>query len=244
MNHLQNYLNNLPDGNGYESFGGKQPAMINNPAGNPIQKNALQPAAQFTVRISRLTADIVGQALPVAVFGWNKYFSQYIQNLSDARLIGAGTTYDGVVGGPSQAALPTTALADRLQYQFTNGANTDLLQVESDENPYTELLAATGFTPMLVNKIRMSISDQTQNAQFNLGIQVIRSSTFGKIETQTIVPSTQKSPMQFQDGIVDLIDYPIVLDAQSYLVVPILDVANFAVALSFEVQSFSRPLQA
>jgi len=245
VNYLQNYLAGL-DGaqGGYESLDGPA-AKVVAPKGNPIQRNALQPAAQFTTRLTRLTNAVAnGAPLPLALFGWNKYFSQYVGDLSNSQNLPANTSYNGVIGGLVQAATPSIALADRLQFQYTEGANVDLLQIECDENPYTEVLSATAFTPMLVNKIRMSLSNETQNSQFNQGIKIIRSSTFGKVETQTIVPATQKSPMQFQQGIVDLIDFPLVVDAQTYMIVPIIGQAAFAVAMSFEVQAFSRPLNA
>lgn len=241
-NHLNNYLNELDGYSGqYESFGGNPPSTLNNPNGSPLQKNALQPAAQFTLRISRLTANINGN-LPVALFGGNRSAAQFVNDLTIG--LPAGTTYDGMVGGKVAAAPPSIALADRLQFSFTQGGNTDLLQVECDENPYPEILAATEFTPMVINTIRMGLSDETKNAQFNMGIKAIRSSTFGKETKQTIVPQTQKSPMQFQSGIVDLVDFPSVIDAQTYFILPVLPEAGFAISLSFNVQAFSRPLQA
>jgi hypothetical protein len=241
-NHLNNYLNDLDGYSGqYESLQGAPSTTLNNPNGSPLQKNALQPAAQFTLRITRLTANIAGN-LPVALFGGNRSAAQYINDLSIG--LPAATSFDGVVGGLTAASLPSIALADRLQFSYTSGAGTDLLQVECDENPYPEILAASTFTPMVINTIRMGLSDETKNAQFNLGIKAIRSSTFGKETKQTIVPQTQKSPMQFQAGIVDLVDFPSVIDAQTYFIMPVLPEAGFAISLSFNVQAFSRPLQA
>ena len=236
---LQNYLNNLDSYvDGYESMQG--PMAKTGVKSDPLGRNNLQPAAQFTIRVRRNSINIANGILPVALFGWQKYLSQYNQELSNQNVLPTATTgYDGVVGGITSA--PN---ASDLVFSYTDGVNTDTLTVSCDENPYTEVLGASAFAPMLIQKIRMSLSDETQNSQFQQGIQVLRSTIFGKTTRQTIVPSTQKSPLQFQAGIVDLIDYPMTLDSSTFLIVPVLAVASFEVAFSFEVQAYSRPLEA
>lgn len=238
----------LEESSNFESFNGskKQKTMIpKNLRGNAISAKVGTPAATFTVKITRLTANIAG-ALPVCIFGPQKMQSQYVQFLTDSsRLPNTTTSYDGMYGGlNTNAVAPSIANATQKVFSFTDSAGpaTDLISVETVENPYPEVLDGIARNPMVCNRIRMSLSDPTQESQFSQSIEVLESTLYGKTESQIFTPQDEKSPNQFQQGIVDILRFEFDVNSQTFFVVPIINVANFTLTMSFSVADYARPL--
>ena len=128
-------------------------------------------------------------------------------------------------------------------FSFTDsGVTTDLIQVETVENPYPEVLDGIARNPMVCNRIRMSLSDPTQESQFAQSIEVLESTLYGKTESQIFTPQDEKSPNQFQQGIVDILRFEFDINSQTFFVVPIINVANFTLTMSFSVADYARPL--
>lgn len=197
-----------------------------------------QPAALFTLKVTRVSANI-NQALPFVLFGWQQSQSQYRSQIQN--VLSGGTVFDGLGGGKSAAI----ADSEKVIFSFTNGADTDTVEIESqDGSSYPELLFGSGIVPMRAQKVRISLSDETKSQQFSERLQFGNKTLFGLEKSQSLTPNSQKSPNQFQAGIIDLLSTPVDLGASVFLQSKIIAEQSFSLALTFEVSSFTRPLKA
>jgi hypothetical protein len=214
---------------GYNSLA-QQPGLVADAGG--------QPAAIFTLNITRVTASIA-QPLPFVLFGQQLLQSQYAELVNP--VLTGGTVFDGVTGGNPGAI----ADAEKKIFSFTNGGDTDTIEVTSqDGSAYPQLLNGSAIVPMQVNKMRLSLSDETKLLQFSQSLKIGNQSLFGKSTNQSLTPSSSKSPNQQQAGIIDLLSYPVALGASVFMQSKMIAEQGLVLSITFEVSSFSRPLQA
>lgn len=187
-------------------------------------------AANFGITVKRNTANIAG-TLPFAIFGSQDFENGY-RNTIQGQLTG-GTVLTSVTGGEKDG-LPGT-----VRFTYTNGVNVDTIDVTSNTYPYPSLLNSTNVDLLRMSKIRLELSDATQQAQFSQDLITVSNSPFGKSTSNRISATAFKSPQQFQAGIVDL-DAIVEIDKETGIYSQILGVANFSVTLNSFVEKFYR----
>lgn len=198
-------------------------------AGNQAPGNVLA-AANFGITVRRDTANIAGP-LPFAIFGSQDYANGY-RGVIQGQLTG-GTVLTSVRGGE------VNSLPNSVVFTYTNGANVDTITVTSNTYPYPALLNSTNVDLLRMSKIRLELSDATQQAQFSQDILTVANSPFGKSSTNRISATAFKSPQQFQAGIVDL-DAIVEIDKETGLYSQILGVVGFSITLNSFVEKFYR----
>lgn len=188
-------------------------------------------AANFSITVTRLTAAIVGESLPFAIFGAQDYCNGYRNTLQG--MLAAGTVLTSVTGGE------VNGKANQVDFTYTNGANVDIVRVTSDTYPYPSLLNSTNVDLLRMSKIRMELSDSTQASQFRQELMTVSNSPFGKSTTNKVSATAFRRPDQFQAGIVD-IDAVFDIDKETAIVSKVLAVANFGITYNSFVQKFFR----
>lgn len=198
------------------------PTMGPLPSQSPTPGN-VDSAAQFTIQIKRNTANIVGEILPVMVFDPIDLENGYRRALQG--YIPAGVVLTSVTSG-EKVSLPNT-----VRFTYTQGVLVDTIDITCSSAPYTSFLASLVTDKFDLNKIRFTLSDPAQVAQFANECQFYTRSMFGLGSTVPITPDNFRSPQQYQAGIVD-VDVDSKFDKQSGVIVPINAVANFQVSLN------------
>ena len=191
-------------------------------------------AAQLKLTVTRVTANIVDAPLPFAMFGAQDYVNGY-RNTLTGQLLPAGVTLVSVTGGE------VSGKPNRVDFTYTDGVNSDVVEVTSSTYPYPSLLNSTSVDLLRMSKIRMELSDNTQAAQFRQDIQTVSNSPFGKGSTNKISATAFRRPDQFQAGIVDL-DAVFEIDKETSIVSSILPVAGFEVTFNSFVEKFYRQI--
>lgn len=192
-----------------------------------------QAAAQFNITVTRNT-NTIAQALPVAIFGAADINNGY-SNILNASL-GAGTTITSVAMGTANG----TAQGNNVVITYLNGANSDTVTISSDTYPYTSLLDATRTDMFKMSKVRYSISDSAQLAQFNQGFNFVSNSMFGSRTSNNVSVGAYRSPDQFQTAIIDL-NGEFDIDKETSIVTGIIQTAGvFSFTISAFVQKFYR----
>lgn len=190
-------------------------------------------AAQFNITVTR-NSNNIAQTLPVAIFGAADANNGYA-NVLNANL-GTGTTISSVNLGTANG----TAQANNVTITYVNGANTDTVSISSDTYPYTSLLDATRTDMFKMSKVRYSISDATQLAQFNQGFTFLSNSMFGSRNSNNVSVGAYRSPEQFQTAIIDL-NGEFDIDKETSIVTGIIQTAGvFSFTISAFVQKFYR----
>lgn len=111
------------------------------------------------------------------------------------------STYTGFEDGTTNNAI---ADYNKVIYTYTGG---DIITVEcTDAIAYPSLLEALKTDFWAIKKIRLQIADTANVAQFNNVIKVMKSTVFGAVTQNSIVPGKHKQPSQFQNGIIDIND--------------------------------------
>lgn len=191
------------------------------PNASPTPGNVAS-AAQFTVQVKRLTADIAS-ALPVMIFDPIDRANGYRQALQGR--MPATVTLSKVEGGEA-ASLPNA-----WQFTYDDGAKQDVVEVTCTTAPYPAFLDALQTDMFELVKIRLSLSDPSQLSQFNEELLFWSKSMFGLGATNPVVPENFRSPQQYQAGIVD-IDVNAKFDKQTGIILPIIPVAGLVVSLN------------
>lgn len=199
------------------------------PLESPTPGNIVS-AAQFGIKMTRLTAAIA-QPLPVPVF--NPVDAEDFYRKTLGPLLPPGVVVSSLRYG-SGAGLP-----DTLEITYTSGALSDIVNVTCTSMPYPAFLRSLIADKFAINKIRMTLSDPAQLAQFDQKLTAASYTLFGLGEQNETTPSNFRSPQQYQDGIVD-VDLDFKFDKQTGLAFPVLPVANLAVQMNFFCPRFEQ----
>lgn len=208
-------------GAAYEKGGSSVlPTMYGLPTNAPTPGN-VNSAAQFTIQVKRVSATLATQ-LPVMLFDPIDLPSGYRRSLAGA--IPAGIQLDRVVAGG-------VGFEDKAVFTYTDGVDTDTVEVTCTTAPYPAFLQSLITDRFDLNKIRISLSDPAQVAQFSNELQFWTKSMFGLGSTVPVVPENFRSPQQYQSGIVD-VDVEAKFDKQSGIIVPMNPVIGLVVSLN------------
>ena len=201
--------------------------------------------AQFDILITRNTANIAG-VLPFPIFGaaalasgLQNDLANYLPNASTSLIaLQYGDIYMDVTG-EVPTIVPNLSEAKKLRLEYKNGANKDVVEITCNTIAYPEFVNSTVSDVFELSKIRMSLSDSTQSAQFSQSIKYARRTIFGKKTENSFAPSAFRTPDQFQSGIVDIL-VGAGVDKETALWGNILGVAGFTITLSLFVSKVSK----
>lgn len=190
-------------------------------------------AAQFDITVRRVTAAIAAP-LPVVIFGAQDAASEYRNRV--AKNLPAGVTLVGVrYGSNGVDAAPFAAAADRLVLAYTDGANTDTVEVTSSMLPYPSLLQSMSVDLLRISRLRYQLSDSAQQTQYQQAMELAVNNMFGRSSSNQLSPSSFLDPRQFQAGVRD-IDGQYDVDKETGINTGIIAVAGFSFTLSMFVQ--------
>lgn len=201
--------------------------------------------AIFDVTIKRVGTN-VGGSIPAILFAANWQNSGYglLMNAVNPNAYPyayQNGTYGVGVGFNSDAIADFTAAnstPQRVQFAFTddNFTNSDLIQIETKgAAPYPVILQMLASGQKLsASKLRITLSDATQLTQFQEQLTIVTGKMMGMAEVNPLPLSSQKSPFQYQNGIID-IDANIVFDGNTGFCIPIIAVNNFQVNVTLFV---------
>ena len=184
----------------------------------------------FTIVVERVDADL-NLSLPAFIFGVNDRFSGF----SAVGQLPSGITLQSATYGIDQGKNSS----ERLDLTFTNGTLTDTVRITCQNNPYPVLLEATKTDLLLMQGVRLSLSDATQVSQFDNQIRVVKNSIAGNSKVDNLTPTSYKNPEQFQSGIVDIPE-GISIDKNTTLQMNILPIAGFKVSMNFYAGSVKK----
>jgi hypothetical protein len=126
---------------------------------------------------------------------------------------------------------------------FTDGTNTDIVEVRCSTVPYPVFLQATITDIFKLNKIRYGINNVTGNNkdQFNQRVLFIRKSLFGAAKQNPIDLSSFNSPEYFKDNVID-VSVTENIDKECIMVVEVIQtaVANFTVSTSLFIEAYDK----
>lgn len=191
--------------------------------------------ASFNMTVNRLTHTI-HQTLPVFIGASDLLSNGYREAL--AGYLPAGVTLSAVQYGTNAGA----PFATRVSFTFTEGVNTDKIEITCGTLPYPSFLAALNRNKMILSKLRINVPNvASASTQFSQNLTVYERTLFGKGATNDIQISGEFTPNQFQNGIVD-IDEPIELLSNKGFIVPVIDAGIDSYLLNFtgKVQVFER----
>lgn len=185
--------------------------------------------AQFDVIVKRMSANI-DKALPFILFARQFMTSGYVDVMS----IPSGMTLE-VRNGINQGTVSEPANYCFTDLVFTDGANTDIIRIQSSaSSAYPAILEATLGDVFQVGKIRLQLSDKDRTDQFNVGLNVISHSIFGKGSQNPISMGSALAPNQTQPHVIDLsVSFPV--DKEVGLISKMLPVANLSLTFSISV---------
>jgi hypothetical protein len=199
--------------------------------GQGLEYSSTLQAANFGLTITRGTATIL-QPLPAVLFGYQDSKNGYRNIINGSLPVGVSLRafeVGEVAGKPDSAT-----------FEYSDGVNTDIVSVQSETYPYPGLLEASGSDRMRMSKIRMELSDSTQQSQIRQELKTVSNSPFGKTSTNSVSATAFKRPDQFQAGIVDL-DAVFEFDKETSLFTKVIAVAGFSVTYNSFVEKFDRP---
>lgn len=212
--------------------GQQVPASLNLPNFAPTPGN-VNAAAQFTLQIKRLSANI-NAPLPVAVFA-PVYGPNGWRILIQGRMP-TGVSLTKVEGGE------ISAMPDRYLFTFADSVpNTDTIEVTCTTAPYPAFLEALITDRFRLNKMRLTLSDPAQVAQYANQLSFVTRSMFGLGTSNDLVPDNFRSPQQYQAGIVD-VDVDASFDKQTGIVTTINPVAGLQMSLNCFASSFYQQI--
>lgn len=247
MDPLNDLLNSASDFESYEDFenlvqaaerGNKQAirklatkakvAIAKNPVGGNeryVRQDSGNSVGSFSLIITRNTRTIA-QTLPVCLFMPEQLENGYRETL--APFIPSGFTLSVTYGTNVSATL-----SNRVRFSYTDGVNTDTIDVTCNMTNYLAFLSASKVNRYQLTNLRMQVSETASaNLQFNEQISAVRTTLFGKQETNRIPLPGMFTPDQFQSAIIDIRE-DIVIQSNSGLVVPVVRWAADAQTISF-----------
>jgi len=192
------------DGNYYDEESGASlviPGAITKQAAQPtIVIKSTDPAvrgtkAQFDIVITRRT-NTIAEALPICLFGSTHSRAGYSQFL-----IPPPGYSVSVMGGLNSPVAGTTNM---IRFRYTDGVNTDDVDVTCNQVPYPVFLDALSADVFQISNIRYEIPDPADTIQFGMRHTFQSKSLFGKMTEDDITIGAYKRPDQYQAGIVDI----------------------------------------
>lgn len=180
--------------------------------------------AQFDLQITRIQTGVA----PIAT-----NFDIHIFNP-----LNLWNDYNKLITVPVGVTLTSiTRVGNDLVYLFTQGANTETVTIHGVTSEYYSFLLGLRNAEFTINKIRLQ-NVANFSLYFSTKIQTAKKSLFGKLSDLDSIPFTsQKSPMQVQNGILDL-DVLINIQNDKGLTYEMPQVYNDALNLSFNINSF------
>lgn len=200
----------------------------------PGQPGNVLAAATFNISVKRLTAALAAP-LPFVLFGNQDYTSGYRKIIGGIIPLPTGITLTSVKGGE------VDGLPNSVRFEYTDGANTDIVEVSSSTYPYPSLLSSTNTDLLRLSKIREKLSNATLTEQYDNDLVTVSSSPFGKSTQNQVTPASFITPEQFQSGVVD-IDAVFDVDKETGIASKIIATAAFTVNFSVYVEKFYRQI--
>ncbi len=157
------------------------------------RQDQLSMYSQFDITITKTItagASIAGD-LPFVLFSPVFLQSSYAKN-NLLQNLPVGTTVTVTQVGTNSIA-----------FTYTEGANINVLTITSTTTPYPSIVQALMTDRFDVIKTRETISDAITLSQINLPLVISTGSLFGGFTDNPISGVAQKSPDQFQNGIID-----------------------------------------
>lgn len=211
--------------------GGQVPSSLNLPNFAPTPGN-VNAAAQFTVQVKR-KGNALAAALPVAVFA-------PVYGPNGWRLLLQGRMPTGITLNKVQCG-EVDGYPDGALFSYTDGVNTDSILVTCTTAPYPAFLQALITDRFKLNKIRLTLSDPSQVAQYANQLSFVTRSMFGLGTSNDLVPDNFRSPQQYQAGIVD-VDVDASFDKQTGIVTTINSVDNLQMSINCFASSFYQQI--
>lgn len=193
--------------------------------------------AQFDLIIKRSGAAVLSGgspcALPFALFGSLDALSGYKAVL--ATELPAGVTISNV----QYSVYSGIAFGSKLTFTYTDGTHSDTITVTCNQIDYPVFLESINRGLFEMNKIRYTISDVTQLAQFDNGMFTKFRTMFGKTGSDQISVGSWKDPKQFQNGIIDM-DITVPVNGESSLITSLNPVDGLQITLSGFVHKYNH----
>jgi hypothetical protein len=142
------------------------------------------------------------QKLPLNVWTYSRV---YVYGSNDPAVIGDG----GAVTYPFPAEVKNQLQNGDMviELYYDSGGVTDNKAViihRCQQVAYGTLLDSVNSDRFVLNKLRYTIPDTTKIAQYGNQIRLLRQSLFGRNVEDFVSPQAQKSPEQFQNGVIDI----------------------------------------
>lgn len=157
-------------------------------------------AANFTI-VTKITALNIDPAtgslptfnMPLPIFGFLDFINDY------QTILNGQNPYTG-------SFRVTTNSSDVIVNYYDSLGTTKLAEITISciEYPYLSFLYATISNRFKMSKVRLSLSDASKLSQFATQFKPRFRSMFGIDNSDTLTINSQKSPMQFQNGIIDV----------------------------------------
>ena len=193
--------------------------------------------AQFDLIIKRSGATVLSGgapcALPFALFGSLDALSGYKAVL--ATELPAGVTISNV----QYSVYSGIAFGSKLTFTYTDGTHSDTITITCNQIDYPVFLESINRGLFEMNKIRYTISDVTQLAQFDNGMFTKFRTMFGKTGSDQISVGSWKDPKQFQNGIIDM-DITVPVNGESSLITSLNPVDGLQITLSGFVHKYNH----
>lgn len=151
---------------------------------------------QFDLTARRATANIASP-LPVAFLSPQMLQSNYGQVIQ----IASGITL--VITGGYQDSKP-----NQVDFTYTQGANVDVITITTGDSAlaYPSFLTACLTDKFRASNIRYIVGDETAPslAQFKNSVQFFEATTFGRVSSNKLSPSSYRNPANQQKNIIDV----------------------------------------
>jgi len=113
---------------------------------------------------------------------------------------------------PTGVTLVVEKNAESINFVYTSGATSVSLEVSSNITSYPTIVESLMVDKMNVVRVRETLGDASILAQLSESVRISNGSMFGGFSSNTISAASQKSPFQFQNGILDFDNLNIPLD--------------------------------
>lgn len=184
-------------------------------------------AAQFDIKITRVTANIV-ENLPFVLFAPQDAENGYRSIINN---LPAGVVLTRVRFGEN------SGFANSLVFTYTSAAGSDDVAVTCNQYPYPSFLQSIAVDMFKLSKMRYGISIAASQTQYDNDFKFVTRSMFGKSSSNSLSVGSFKSPNQFLQDKID-IDGVFDLDKETGILNSIIPTAGFSVTMSMFVEKF------
>lgn len=190
--------------------------------------------ATAKIALNRKTSNIPA-TLPVPIFGALAAQGGY---LNSGISMPTGVSITDVTFGVDRSF----ANAQMMQITYSDGLNTDIVEITCSTVPYPVFLQASLTDMFKVNRLRIGISDITGNNtdQFNQRILFVKKSLFGAARLNPVDLSTFNNPQNFKNNVID-VDVVERIDKETTMCVDVIQgTANFTVSVSAFIEAYDK----